>query len=581
MSIEIADIPEPDLFGRPDHLAFLASLNQDFAASLDFDRTIEWALRGITEIMHAEAGALFLLEDNGRDLVCKACVGPVDVRGVKIRMGEGVVGRSVQNNRVEVVNNAYENPNFHRDIDLESGFSTRMILCAPMKVGDRMIGAIEVLNKRDGSQNFEAQDVHLISAMTSAAGLGIANARMAAALLEQERTRRELELAAEIQRNLLPKPQKAPFPVRGINKPMRKVSGDFFDFMAIDERFVAFALGDVSGKGMDAALMMAKTASLFRCLGKSITDPGHLLTLINREVCETTSHGKFVTMVAGIYDLTSGALRFANAGHEPPVLRDQDGAISDFPADAPPLGILPEQVFETLEISIAQGDFYVFSDGLTEHRDGAGGILEAEGVMRIIAQTERLPLDDRLPALFSLLDAMGHDARDDMTMLAVHGQIDAVQKKKRPLQSVSDPLNDMDFLAEIRVPAEANRLKIIRETTAHSARHCGFDEKETQDIILAVDEACQNIIRHAYRDVEQGEFILTIHQQSDGICFLLRDFGPLVDPSKIVPRDLDDVRPGGLGTHFINVIMESADFLPAPDGVGNLLRMVKKIGTRQ
>src|SRR6185295_16982140 len=129
----------------------------------------------------------------------------------------------------------------------------------------------------------------------------ISNARLADQLVEQERIKRELELASEIQRSLLPQADET-LPIFGINRPIREVSGDFYDFFELPDGTVAFCLGDVSGKGMNAALLMAKTASLFRCLGKTIRDPARLLTILNREVQETASRGMFVTMIAGLYE---------------------------------------------------------------------------------------------------------------------------------------------------------------------------------------------------------------------------------------------------------------------------------------
>ena len=115
------------------------------------------------------------------------------------------------------------------------------------------------------------------AALSASAALAILNARMAEALVEQERIARELELAAEIQRSLLPEPGGHDFPVAGINYAARTVSGDFYDFFPLDDGRICFNLGDVSGKGMNAALLMAKTSSLYHCLGKTVHDPGRRL----------------------------------------------------------------------------------------------------------------------------------------------------------------------------------------------------------------------------------------------------------------------------------------------------------------
>src|SRR5581483_1485477 len=171
-----------------------------------------------------------------------------------------------------------------------------------------------------------------------AAALAIHNFRLTDRLVQQERERHELELAAEIQRDLLPRATAPGFPVHGINVPARAVSGDFFDIIPLPDGRIWFNVGDVSGKGMNAALLMAKTSSLFRCLAKSAEHPGQLLGAINNELCETNFHGMFVTMVGGLFDPATGLGRLSNAGHEPPLLfHVADQRYSAIPADAPPL----------------------------------------------------------------------------------------------------------------------------------------------------------------------------------------------------------------------------------------------------
>ena len=110
-----------------------------------------------------------------------------------------------------------------------------------------------------------------------------------------------------------------------------------------------------------------------------------------------------------------------------------------------------------------------------------------------------------------------------------------------------------------------------------AAGRLGCGERLTDDLVLAVDEACQNIIRHAYAGTPDGEIILEILGEDDNIVVLLRDFAAPVDPTRIGPRDLGDVRPGGLGTHLMRTVMDGVEFLPPPGGRGNLLRMVKRI----
>ena len=132
-------------------------------------------------------------------------------------------------------------------------------------------------------------------------------------------------------------------------------------------------------------------------------------------------------------------------------------------------------------------------------------------------------------------------------------------------------------IVELRIPALADRMSLVRATLRSAAQHCGFDDSSTQDLVLAVCEACQNVIQHGYAGQETGDVVLTMTRSDDGVVVRVRDFAAPVDPEIIKPRDLTDVRPGGLGIHFIKNLMDSAVFLPGPDGIGNVLQMTKKV----
>jgi sigma-B regulation protein RsbU (phosphoserine phosphatase) len=250
---------------------------------------------------------------------------------------------------------------------------------------------------------------------------------MAAQLVEQERIRRELELAAEIQRSLLPAPPPVSFPVFGVNRPARSVSGDFYDFFPLGDGKIAFNVGDVSGKGMNAALMMAKTASLYRCLGKTVDAPGVLLGRINTEVCETATRGMFVTLVGGVFDPATGIVRLANAGHEPPLLRRTDGTFEAVPSDGPPLGIgtdlVAGNVYPETEVSLGEGTLYIFTDGLTEGYGSDGNPLEVTGVKALIASAADKPLAERIRSVAAAIPDRDGGLRDDVTLLGIDGRL--------------------------------------------------------------------------------------------------------------------------------------------------------------
>lgn len=132
-------------------------------------------------------------------------------------------------------------------------------------------------------------------------------------------------------------------------------------------------------------------------------------------------------------------------------------------------------------------------------------------------------------------------------------------------------------LVELRVPALPRELKRVRAALGEGVRACGASEGVARDVVMAVDEACQNVIRHAYGEGYRGDIVLEVDRVGDQLVISLIDFAPRTDPQRVRPRELDDVKPGGLGTFLIREVMDSAEFVEPPPGCGNLLKMVKRI----
>ena len=251
------------------------------------------------------------------------------------------------------------------------------------------------------------------------------NWRLQQALAERDRfaeeLRYELELAREVQKSLLPACAAGVGGVAGVNLSAKAVSGDFYDYYQLADGRTAFCLADVSGKGMNAALLMAKTASLFRCLGKGIHDPAKLLGMINREIFETSIRGMFVTMVAGVFDPRSGEVTMANAGHLPPVHMGCAALIGEYPAKAAPLGIHSEGVFCNETFDLQGGCLYLYTDGLLEARL-EDGRLERAGLIRLIKEYSYLPVAERAAAIAAAVQTADAALEDDLTLMIIDGK---------------------------------------------------------------------------------------------------------------------------------------------------------------
>lgn len=133
------------------------------------------------------------------------------------------------------------------------------------------------------------------------------------------------------------------------------------------------------------------------------------------------------------------------------------------------------------------------------------------------------------------------------------------------------------LLAEVRVPARSDQLRVVRRIVRDALQGSAGIEEIIADVVLAVDEACQNVVRHAYSGLPPGDMVVQLFQADRKVVVRLMDFAPPVDVSRICPRDLGDLRPGGLGTYFIRAVMDTVEFRPPPPGAGNLLEMTKRI----
>ncbi len=235
-----------------------------------------------------------------------------------------------------------------------------------------------------------------------------------------EELQNELRLAREVQQSLLPRPMDHDFPVYGINVPARQLSGDFYDYFTLDDGRIYFNLGDVSGKGTNASLLMAKISSIFRCLGKEIHDPGQLFSKLNDELCATSVRGMFVTMAAGLFDPKSGKVELVNAGHPPTLLVEKSGKVKQVPSESPPIGILSGQPFPVKRFSLKDNSLYLYSDGVIEGSiSPSGNPLGIPGLSKLLATSHKLSQEDRLQRIVQKIRRETVPLKDDVTLLVV------------------------------------------------------------------------------------------------------------------------------------------------------------------
>jgi len=537
----------------PEEIGILADFSHAFAASLDVGETLRRAVSQIAEHMNAEAAAVFLVDPADGSSICRASAGPVDVVGMRVERGKGIVGRAIAENRVQLVRDTATDPDYLGD---QKGFHTRSILSAPLDTADGPIGALQVLNKRDGAL-FDSHDADVLRLLAVPTALALNNARLTRELVEQNRIKREFQLARQMQKTLLPARRKD-FPIVAVNLPAREISGDFYDYFVLADGRIGFCLGDVSGKGMDAALLMVRASSCLRWAGKDAMPPEEWLRRVNIELCETVTRGMFVCVVAGYYDPTTSVIEFANGGFPPLLLRRIDGSVLELRAEGPPLGILDVCEFPSQRVALAGGSLYAFSDGVTDVRGPDRVPIGIEGVRALIERVAALSPRARVRSIIGQLRKMS--LADDTTLMLI-----------------SDDQSPARYLGGIAGYSDPDNLRLVRRAVADVVKLVGFDERACHCMVLAVDEAVANVIRHAYQGSVEGRVELSFWLDDSYLRFELRDFAETVDFTRIRPRDLSECRPGGLGINLIDSVMDRWSFSEPHDGVGNLLTMCKHL----
>ena len=263
----------------------------------------------------------------------------------------------------------------------------RSMMGVPLQTGDRVIGLIYVDNAAV-LRPFSQEDLDLLTVMANVAAIRIEHARLAE--VEQSEKLMELELAqaSEIQAMLLPTaaPVYPGYDLAGHNLPCRTVGGDYYDFVPYEDGRLALVVGDVSGKGMPAALLMSSLQARVQMLRETNPDPASAVTLLNRNLAERCPLGKFITFFYALLDPVSGSLHYSNAGHNYPLLLRANGSVEMLKGGGLVLGLFPMAHYVMHETNLAPGDMLaLYSDGVTEACSPAGDEFGEDSLAEFLA----------------------------------------------------------------------------------------------------------------------------------------------------------------------------------------------------
>ncbi len=390
-------------------------------STLDLDELLKVILDIALKIVDGESGTVYLVDKKRHELWSKVFESSEPVN-IHLPIGKGIAGFVGATGDTLNIPDAYLDARFNPDVDRKTGYHTKTILCMPMKNKDNeIVGVFQLLNKHDGV--FTLDDENAINALSVHAAIAIEKAR----LYQEERNKialeKELSAAHIVQVGLLP--EKLPkvdgyeFAARSI--PAKSVAGDLYDLMQLENGNLAISLGDVSGKGMPAALLMANVQATFRAYSRLDSSASSCVKHSNDLLFRSTSEDKFVTLFYGVLDPAKNVLRYTNAGHEEPFFF-HDSAEVRLKAGGVPLGIVDHFPYDEEVIHFNKGDILVvFSDGIPDAINSNGerfGIERFEYIIKDCIDSEAEEIAD---SIFTAVNEHVLDTPqfDDMTLLVI------------------------------------------------------------------------------------------------------------------------------------------------------------------
>lgn len=422
-------------------VTFLRRIGSAFTTAMDLRQVLHLILESALETTDAAAGAIYLYNKETqllepRDVVNffpplyveSACVKSSDrtetleeeMKHQSFRLGEGVLGEVAEQGQARIINDV-------QAAGIMIGgtaeyLRNRSMLVVPLRIREEPLGVMAVLCKQRGS--FENEDRLLLRALADQGALFINHALLTDEVAKQERLRRDLQIARDIQQRLLPEkcPEVDGYEIAAVGSAATEVGGDYYDFFWVDDNHLGFVVADVSGKGVHAALIAAMIRSIFRTQARSNPDVRSALCQANDFIGQDLRSDMFVTCIYGILNIKESTFEWGRAGHEPLVVAHASGETDVLSPNGFALGVVPSPDFdELLEVQTMQlqsGDrILIFTDGLTEAMNENEEEFGMQRILDIMQNHQPLPVAAQ-ESTIAVMPDQAEDAQDGANSLS-------------------------------------------------------------------------------------------------------------------------------------------------------------------
>jgi len=378
----------------------------------------------------------------------------------------------------------------------------------------------------------------------------------------RERMESELKVARDIQMSILPKtfpafPGKNEFNIYAVLESAREVGGDLYDFFLIDEDHLCFIIGDVSGKGVPAALFMAMAKTLIKVTAKDKKDPGMIMTIVNKELCHENEACMFVTLFCGVLNIKTGEVNYVNGGHNPFLLlkNTEDPAFTETPGSTI-VGVFEDAVFQTVKIVLDEGDaIFMYTDGVTEAFNGKHEQFSENRLKETLSRCQKKPAMEIVSETMREVKAFtkGTEQSDDITIMVLRYKPDSKSGKPSALGERTIILkNDLMELHE------------LADAVDEFADKNGLSADVTRDINLSLEEAFVNVISYGYNDDNKHSVVVKMFLDNGYAVLKISDDGVLFNPLDLPMPDINKPIEGressGLGVFLIRQLMDDVKY---------------------
>lgn len=510
---------------------------------------VDHILKQSREVMDCEVCSILLPDGPSEDLLIRSTLDPINAMDVRVPKGKGIAGDVYATKKVVNIEDALNDPRHFRPASDKSDLVTRAMVTIPLLDGDHCLGVMQAINPNHGA-GFNAQDVEMFETFGSLIAVTLLRLESQKKAIQEAENRQQLSLATEIQNSFLPAPQVRleNISVESFYEPASEVGGDFYFWHEIDDGKILLGVGDVCGKGLPAALDMARGTTLIAstahlCVSMNLAG---WMTTLNKRLCGVMKAGRFIAINAMLVCPKTRQVQLCCAGL--PGAQVFDGkAWKEVPAPGnAPLGIACSARYEECVLPLSTGRHWMlFTDGILEVQNSAGEYFEDQAFATALQQADGGA--DFLKHLVEKWRAFAHGAsyQDDATVLTITDH------------SAPPP-------SELALACHPDTLRLVREFIEAWAAYHGIRDDLTGLMVLGCDEVMSNICKYAYcSSSSERPACCRIESDAGSVRILIEHHGEGItneDFQKLVAPPSTGQRIGGLGLHVISEIFDHVDF---------------------